>query len=79
MATENWSPVYVLENLATDIATAFETSAFGTVAFGVVSFGGSPDVGKELWSAISATGTAESWSAISATGTGESWSEISAA
>ena len=79
MATENWSPVYVLENLATDIATAFETSAFGTVAFGVVSFGGTPDVGKEVWSAISATGTAESWSAISATGTGESWSEISAA
>ena len=52
MATENWSPVYVLENLATDIATAFETSAFGTVAFGVVSFGGTPDVGKEVWSAI---------------------------
>ena len=79
MATENWSPIYVLEAIATDISTEFETSAFGTVAFGVVSFGGTPDVGKEVWSAISATGTAESWSAISATGTGESWSEISAA
>ena len=79
MATENWSPVYVLEAIATDISQEFETSAFGTVAFGVVSFGGTPDVGKEVWSAISAAGTAESWSAISATGTGESWSEISAA
>ena len=79
MATEYWSPIYVLEALSTDIATKYESSAFGTVAFGVLSFGGSPDVGKELWSAISSTGTAESWSAISATGTGESWSEISAA
>ena len=79
MATENWSPIYVLEAFSTDIATQFESSAFGTVAFGVLSFGGSPDIGKELWSAVSASGTAESWSAISSTGTAESWSEISAA
>ena len=79
MATENWSPVYVLEAIATDISQEFETSAFGTVAFGVLSFGGSPDIGKEAWSAISAAGTAESWSAISATGTAESWSEVSTA
>ena len=79
MATEHWSPVYVLEAISTDISTAFETSAFGAVAFGVVSFGGSPDVGREPWSAVSAAGTAESWSAISATGTAESWSEIRAA
>ena len=79
MATENWSPIYVLEAISTDIATQFESSAFGTVAFGVLSFGGSPDIGKELWSAVSASGTAESWSAISSTGTAESWSEISAA
>ena len=79
MATEYWSPIFVLEAVSTDIQGLYESSAFGTVAFGVLSFGGTPDVGKELWSAISATGTAESWSAISATGTGESWSEISAA
>ena len=79
MATENWSPIYVLEAISTDIHPEFESSAFGTVAFGVLSFGGSPDIGKELWSAVSASGTAESWSAISSTGTAESWSEISAA
>ena len=79
MATENWSPVYVLEALSTDIQQEFESSAFGTVAFGVLSFGGSPDIGKELWSAVSASGPAESWSAISSTGTAASWSEISAA
>ncbi len=41
MATENWSPVFVLEAIGTDIPTEIETSAFGAVAFGVVSFGGS--------------------------------------
>ena len=79
MATEYWSPIFVLEAVSTDIQGLYESSAFGTVAFGVLSFGGTPDVGKELWSAISSTGTAESWSAISATGTAESWSEVSTA
>ncbi len=77
MATEHWSPVYVLSTLSTDIASEFETSTFGETSFGVVSFGGSSDVGKELWSTISASGTTESWSAISATTANESWSEIS--
>jgi len=66
MATEVWSPVFVLEAISTDIAGTFETSGFGMVAFGVSSFGGTPDIGREFWSAISATGTAESWSEISA-------------
>ena len=66
MATEGWGPVFVLESISTDIATQFETSAFGAVAFGVVSFGGSPDVGREFWSDISASANAESWSEISA-------------
>jgi len=79
MATEYWSPIFVLESISTDIQNVHESSASGTVACGVLSFGGSPDIGKESWSAISAAGTAESWSAISATGTAESWSEISAA
>ena len=79
MATENWSPGYVLEAIDTDISTAFETSGVGLVAFGVSSFGGTPDVGREFWSAISTSSTTESWSAISATGTGESWSEVSTA
>ena len=79
MATEGWGPVFVLEAIGTDIATQFETSAFGAVAFGVVSFGGSPDVGNEFWSDISASANAESWSSISASSNTESWSEISAA
>ena len=79
MATENWSPVFVLEAIGTDIAPEFETSAFGAVAFGVVSFGGSPDVGREFWADISASANAESWSSISASSNTESWSEISAA
>ena len=66
MATENWSSVFVLEAIGADIVTEFETSAFGAVAFGVVSFGGSPDVGREFWSDISASANAESWSEISA-------------
>ena len=79
MATENWSPVFVLEAIGTDIPTEIETSAFGAVAFGVVSFGGSPDVGNEFWADISASTNAESWSSISASSNTESWSEISAA
>jgi len=79
MATEGWGPVFVLEAIGTDIATQFETSAFGAVAFGVVSFGGSPHVGNEFWSDISASANAESWSSISASSNTESWSEISAA
>ena len=79
MATESWSPVFVLEAIGTDIATEIETSAFGAVAFGVVSFGGSPDVGRECWADISASANAESWSSISASSNTESWSEISAA
>ena len=66
MATENWSPVFVLEAIGTDIPTEIETSAFGAVAFGVVSFGGSPAVGREFWAAISASANTESWSEISA-------------
>jgi hypothetical protein len=77
MAAEYWSPVYVLSTISTDIASEFETSTFGETAFGVLSFGGSSDVGKELWSAINASGTTESWSSISSTGTTESWSSIS--
>jgi len=37
MATENWSPVFVLEAIGTDIPTEIETSAFGAAV--VVSFG----------------------------------------
>ena len=66
MAPENWSPVFVLEAIGTDIPTEIETSAFGAVALGVVSFGGSPDVGREFWADISASATTESWSEISA-------------
>ena len=36
MATENWSPVFVLEAIGTDIPTEIETSAFGAVVFCVV-------------------------------------------
>jgi len=79
MATEVWSPVFVLEAISTDIAGTFETSGFGMVAFGVSSFGGTPDVGREMWSAISTTSATESWSAISTTTATESWSEISTA
>ena len=77
MAAEYWSPVYVLTTISTDIASQFETSTFGETALGVVSFGGSSDVGKEIWSTISASGTTESWSAISTTTATESWSDIS--
>ena len=66
MATENWSPVFVLEAIGTDIPTEIETSAFGAVAFGVVSFVGSPDVGRDFWVDISASDNTESWSEISA-------------
>ena len=66
MATENWSPVFVLEGIGTDIPTEIETSAFGALPFGEVSFGGSPDVGREFWADISASANTESWSEISA-------------
>ena len=66
MATEHWSPVYVLSAISTDLVQKIETSTFGENAFGVVSFGGSPDVGREFWSDISASANAESWSEISA-------------
>ena len=79
MATELWSPVYILEAISTDVAGTFETSGFGMVDFGVSSFGCTPDIGREFWSAISTSSTTESWSAISATGTGESWAEVSTA
>jgi len=79
MATESWAPVYVFSGARDSQITVdgFQTSAFGTAPFGVVSFGGSSDVGKEIWSTISASGTTESWSAISTTTATESWSEIS--
>tara|TARA_R110000824_G_scaffold34693_1_gene109785 strand:- start:128 stop:328 length:201 start_codon:yes stop_codon:yes gene_type:complete len=64
MATEHWSPVYVLSVTSTDIASIFETSTFGETAFGVLSFGGSSDIGKEIWSTVNAAGTTESWSSI---------------
>ena len=59
MATELWSPVYILEAISTDVAGTFETSGFGMVAFGVSSFGGTPDVCREFWSGISTSSTNE--------------------
>ena len=77
MATEHWSPVYVLSAISTDLVQKIETSTFGENAFGVVSFAGSVDTSVELWTEINASGTGETWSTVNAGGTGESWTSIS--